>query len=869
MPTATYYDSVPTITSVIPSSNAPLSGSVTVNWELNSVYCCSRSLPLGASYWTSRTYSLYFNGQFYADVSGETSHVISYSGLDHSQSYEVKVQVVNQHKYHILNGNDYTYRTDYSDGTSSFSTINGPSPFNLLSPANHLSGVDRRPALTWQTSQYTNNYDVYVGLSAGSLSLKATVTGTSYQPSVGDQFDWNAKYYWKVKARNNNGTERWSSQQWDFTVMSEPLPPDKPTIVSPTDTQTDIARTASLQWKDSTTGDSAASYDIYIGTNQTNVTNADNASVEFKGNQSHSGIATATQSYTPPLLGHSTVYYWRIDGINAQGTATGDVWSFTTVSANIGAPLDKAYITKLVALANDTFWYEGADKAMTSLGNLEISSDGGLDLTKDADMVSAFQKTFVVNGTLKKVIDYSNTRLTVTGLSTHIPVRGTIFNQDSTGAAMVIDFIDLANNYIYGFVYAGTFTTAAATTTEEGVGYNYTVTAVQAVSITPTFYNWQVYPHDDDSPSTDEIVNGKMPVEPTILAKYRGKIVQAGDPSSPHVIYMAELGNPFNYSYGDDSAIAAAAVSGGYIGEIGDIVTALIPYTDDYMIIGSSQSLWLMRGDPTVGGQIDQLDFAIGIFDKRSFAWDTHGNLYFLDINGIYRIPPGFGPAQSLTADTIPDFADEFPLTPGAHRVSMKFDHKKLGITICKTDVDTGENENFWFDLRTGGFFPEKYPDSCSAYCQHYYKADDKNDRKLLVGCSDGYIRAFEPALHKDQTTTGYDPIESFTLIGPGRIGRQDRNGRLTQINFVMAEESNAISYELYAKANAETAVKAALNDAVQPVVSGTASAGRSNTQRPRAMGAYVVLKLSNNLLDETWAIEKITGKAMPAGAVR
>ena len=37
-------------------------------------------------------------------------------------------------------------------------------------------------------------------------------------------------------------------------------------------------------------------------------------------------------SFSPGVLLNNTLYYWRIDEKNVQGTTTGDVWSFRTVN---------------------------------------------------------------------------------------------------------------------------------------------------------------------------------------------------------------------------------------------------------------------------------------------------------------------------------------------------------------------------------------------------------------------------------------------------------------------------------------------------------------------------------------------------------
>jgi hypothetical protein len=878
MGTIYFYDKYPHSVSVQPSSNAPLSGNLQVNYTVSqeASYCCTASS--GSVIYNASEYELavIVNGvevARYNDASGlayEGAHQVTvpYSGLSPSSTYQAQVVVVNHHLWRYYNSQTiYTKRVCSKSATANFSTILGPLPFNLLTPANNVTEQLRRPAFSWQASQYADGYRVYVGTSLVTLQLKATVTGTSYTPTEADQLEWATKYYWKVQAyRTSTGLTRDSSQTWAFWVQDEPLPPSKADIIAPLMDAVDVPRSQQLQWTNGTEGDPAASYDIYFGINAQDVTDADTASSEFKTNQSHTGDVTTTQSYNPGSLGNNVDYYWRIDAKNAQGTTKGDTWHFKTIEVQLGTPIEKVYRQKLVSLSDDQFWYEGADHQPVSLGNLQIVSGDGLDLTKPVSMVAAYQKVFVVNGTSKKVVDFSSTRLTVSALS-HIPLRGGVLTQ-ANGAALVIDFIDKDNKTIYGFVTNGSFVTDQdASLTEEGVGYDYAVTDVRNVSPVPLVYNWMVYPHDDDTAT--ESVNGKMPDEPTILALYRGRIVQSGDKNSPHIIYMAEVANPFNFSYGSDDVIGAAAQSSGYAGNIGDIVTAVIPYRDDYMIIGCSQTMWLMRGDPASGGSIDQISFTAGLFDKTSFAWDSEDNLYFLDCNGLYRIPAGFGAVEKLTQDTLPDFNNEFALTPNVHRVTVAYDRKKHGILICKTDVDTGDNANWWLDLRTNGFFPERYPPDCSVYAAHYYSADDPAYRELLLGCRDGFIRVFDTRLYKDQASSSDQPIESWMLIGPGRMAAENRQGLLTQLLFVLSEESNLLDYELYTAKTAQAAIKAALDTDIAANSGGTLQAGISATVRPRCRGAYLILKISNATPDRTWAIEKITGQLTAAGVLR
>ncbi len=75
-------------------------------------------------------------------------------------------------------------------------------------------------------------------------------------------------------------------------------------------------------------GATAINYDVYVGTSQTAVANATQASPEYQD-------TTTQTSYTASSLDASTTYFWRVDTVTSSETITGYVWTFTT-SENIG-----------------------------------------------------------------------------------------------------------------------------------------------------------------------------------------------------------------------------------------------------------------------------------------------------------------------------------------------------------------------------------------------------------------------------------------------------------------------------------------------------------------------------------------------------
>jgi len=103
-----------------------------------------------------------------------------------------------------------------------------------------------------------------------------------------------------------------------FTAEAKRQPPGQATNPDPPDGATDVSINADLSW---TAGENTMSHDVYFGTDSTPDIG------EYLGNQQ-------STTYDLDPLDYSTTYYWRIDEINAYGTTTGDLWSFTTESAS-------------------------------------------------------------------------------------------------------------------------------------------------------------------------------------------------------------------------------------------------------------------------------------------------------------------------------------------------------------------------------------------------------------------------------------------------------------------------------------------------------------------------------------------------------
>ena len=113
-----------------------------------------------------------------------------------------------------------------------------------------------------------------------------------------------------------------------WTTESAPIAPP---VVASGPTPADGAILAdtwvSLSWR---AGDGAASQDVYFGENLNDVD--DGAGDTFRGNQTTTFFVVGFPGFPyPDGLTPGTTYYWRIDGVEADGTTKhkGEVWSFT------------------------------------------------------------------------------------------------------------------------------------------------------------------------------------------------------------------------------------------------------------------------------------------------------------------------------------------------------------------------------------------------------------------------------------------------------------------------------------------------------------------------------------------------------------
>jgi oligosaccharide reducing-end xylanase len=203
-----------------------------------------------------------------------------------------------------------------------------PVPFN---------GAEDAPAdttLEWKKGGYAEKHDVYLGTDKAKVTdanrsnplgvlVSLNQSTTTYDPP--EFLDFNTTYYWRIDEVNAAPDYTiFKGEVWSFTTYVPVLIACNPV---PLDGAGGVLADVTLSWKK---GEYAEKHDVYFGTNEAKVTDANRSNpLGVLVSQDHS-----TTTYDPPeFLDSDTTYYWRIDEVNATPDYTifkGEVWSFTT-----------------------------------------------------------------------------------------------------------------------------------------------------------------------------------------------------------------------------------------------------------------------------------------------------------------------------------------------------------------------------------------------------------------------------------------------------------------------------------------------------------------------------------------------------------
>jgi hypothetical protein len=354
--------------------------------------------------------------------------------------------------------------------------------------------------------------------------------------------------------------------------------------------------------------------------------------------------------------------------------------------------------------------------------------------------------------------------------------------------------------------------------------------------------------------------SGTLPAGGRLLALYRGRLVISGVVDDPHNWFMSKVGDPFNWNYSPATTTAIDAIAGNNsdAGLVGDIVTALAPFSDDAMIVGADHTIHQMTGDPAAGGTIDLVSDKTGMAFGRAWTKDPDGTMYFWGQEGLFRMAMGQKP-ENFSKGRIDRRLRAIDLNQ--YRVFLEWDtiRATLHVLIAPTDPSMACRVIVW-ESRNDAWWEDQYPTSMGPTAMLAFDGPGADDQAFILGTRDSYLRMIDEEADDDDGTDITSRIRYAPFIAPNHDTEVVLNGIMP----VMAKNSGGVYLDIYTGQSAEECATATLPRVRRLLV----HAGRNHAMRQKVRGYAVQLGLSHTGA-ERWAIESMTAGFEQSGMPR
>ncbi len=267
-----------------------------------------------------------------------------------------------------------------------------------------------------------------------------------------------------------------------------------------------------------------------------------------------------------------------------------------------------------------------------------------------------------------------------------------------------------------------------------------------------------------------------------------------------HAIYASRQGDYTDWSLSSDLSDAGRpfVIQLSESGELGGDIVALIPHKDAYLLAMTASSSWVVQGDPTADGRLQNISRDVGIVGPRAWCRDHLDRYYFLSSPGLYTVSTSGDGLQALSEFVIPEQLS------GVTDVDtvLEYDHETRSVRIYIPTAAV----SWLFETEKNAFWPFK----------------------ISAG--------------------------SHVAIGPVQLNNGDTYGRLLRMHGITASGSDDVTWRILVGETAEQVsvnAKAAIESLVAGGTpsnvhsSGVWAAGVNHRCYPRARGMFMVLLLS------------------------
>jgi hypothetical protein len=197
------------------------------------------------------------------------------------------------------------------------------------------------------------------------------------------------------------------------------------------------------------------------------------------------------------------------------------------------------------------------------------------------------------------------------------------------------------------------------------------------------------------------------------------------------------------------------------------------------------------------------------------------------------------------------------PINTGENSIRMAYDHRFEGVWVFITPLaGPAATTHYFLERKTNAWWPVEFDNpNHNPLCCVTFDGNLPDDRCVLIGSWDGYVRKVDP----EATTDDGTPITSSVTIGPFLTKDFDEIV-LNQLLADLAEDSGPVTWTVFVGTTAEAAL------ASRGVRSGTWTAGRNHASPVQRGGHAVYVRI-----DATgpWQLERIRAFVESRGLYR
>lgn len=371
--------------------------------------------------------------------------------------------------------------------------------------------------------------------------------------------------------------------------------------------------------------------------------------------------------------------------------------------------------------------------------------------------------------------------------------------------------------------------------------------------------NWTKWDAATNTLSAWTASAGSLPVSgsdtPRLIERFRGRIVLSGLKGDGHNYFMTAVGDATDLDYGPEDLTETMAVAGNNseTGELQDVVTALIPFSDETMLFGGDSSLWVLDSDPAAGGRFYNVSHSIGVAFGRAWCRSPLGQVFFFGSQGgLYALAPSNDLQVRRLSTPIERDLRQVDLSKTSVRLSW-IDQAK-GVMVYLTPTDGSTATHYFYDAENDAWWPDTFATAAhQPRCVMTSDGDLEGDRFTVLGCGDGYLRKIDFAAKSDDGVAIASDVRLGPVMSKGGEPLQLMGHRLQLASTPTA--SNPVRATVLDGWSAEDAFA----DTGRFYTDWTTS--RRDFSRQRATGSALFFKLTQNTLDHAWAMEDLTAE--------